>query len=355
VNVGICLRYQRQDSTLAVLALADFLYQRGMTVTFHTSLRQIPVVRPEWDKSVFNHKRLRFAEWARKQEVVIWANLPDDDPTHAIAQVEWVKRQKIRTIFVYQWHEDAGNWKDLLKKFDFVVAPNAAAKMVLRRRYDYGSPFHVPWAPPRPQQRKLPKKDLSLFRVLIPLTYSQTEFVDQSFFDVCNSLLENPRVGLTILHGRLSSGADVLLKRMSRQVRGRLDLVRFASYTDQLLALAAHDVTVFPVAQEIFGLMPYLSVRSGTPVVAPNNPPINQLLTDGEDGILFEGRLKDNCGHIPTVKVDPQLVADSVMLLSNNVRVLNHLQNGCGATAVKSEQLFKKRWLDLLSEREPLC
>jgi len=137
-------------------------------------------------------------------------------------------------------------------------------------------------------------------------------------------------------HARLVVKAQVerQVSRLERAMRRdpRVEVVLEDLPTDQhLTQFAAADVCVAPSRWEGLGLHLYESIALGLPVITNDNPPMNEVIRDGENGILVRARRRGRApsgiaAYVPSVRdlaqaMSALLDADRVGELAAGVRL----------------------------------
>jgi 1,2-diacylglycerol 3-alpha-glucosyltransferase len=88
--------------------------------------------------------------------------------------------------------------------------------------------------------------------------------------------------------GQVERGRDLLERGLARDPR--LEVILDDLPTDQHLKLfASADVCVAPSRWEGLGLHLYESMALGLPVITNDNPPMNEIVRDADNGLLVRG------------------------------------------------------------------
>jgi glycosyltransferase involved in cell wall biosynthesis len=109
-----------------------------------------------------------------------------------------------------------------------------------------------------------------------------------------------------IVKGQVERELGLLERGAARD--GRVEVVLEDLPTDAHLRLfASADVCVAPSRWEGLGLHLYESMALGLPVIANDNPPINEVIADGENGLLVKGRRRGKAtsgipAYLPSVR-----------------------------------------------------
>ena len=88
----------------------------------------------------------------------------------------------------------------------------------------------------------------------------------------------------------LGEGEEILLVKGSGWDLATIELAGFSPVRlEHLRRVASCDVCVTPSRWEGLGLPLYEATAFGMPIVVNDNPPMNEVVTDGENGLLVRG------------------------------------------------------------------
>ena len=115
---------------------------------------------------------------------------------------------------------------------------------------------------------------------------------------------------LVVVGGPSVAGESEKARRLVREL-GLADRVKFAGLVKQESLhyyYSAADVTVIPSYYESFGLVALESMACGTPVLAACTGGLTSIVSDGENGLLFQLRQPDAlAGKLEQILADPLL------------------------------------------------
>ena len=118
---------------------------------------------------------------------------------------------------------------------------------------------------------------------------------------------------------RLKAQVDRQAKRVARMIRGdsrfgrrdeRIELITADLPTDEYLRMfAAADVCLTPSRWEGLGLHLFEATALGLPIVTNDNPPMNEVVIDGMNGLLVPGVRDGNAPRSGIAAYAPDIVA----------------------------------------------
>ena len=133
-----------------------------------------------------------------------------------------------------------------------------------------------------------------------------------------------------LIKGQVERELDLLERGAARDSRVRVRLEDLP--TDEHLRLfASADICVAPSRWEGLGLHLYESMALGLPVITNDNPPMNEIIRDGENGLLVKGRRAGKAksgipAYLPRVRS-----LGEAMSATTDADYLGHLQRGVDA------------------------
>ncbi len=133
-----------------------------------------------------------------------------------------------------------------------------------------------------------------------------------------------------VIKGQVERQTDVLDRAVRRDPR--IELVVADLPTDEHLRLfAAADVCVAPSRWEGLGLHLYEAMALGLPVITNDNPPMNEVIRDGENGLLVKARRRGRAksgipAYLPSVRDLARAMTESL-----DPAVLDGLRRGVDA------------------------
>ena len=109
-----------------------------------------------------------------------------------------------------------------------------------------------------------------------------------------------------VVKGQVERKLELLERAAARDPRVEVVLADLP-IDEHLRLFAAADVCVAPSRWEGLGLHLYEALALGLPVITNDNPPMNEVIDDGHNGILIRGRRRGKAGsgipaYLPRVR-----------------------------------------------------
>lgn len=342
MRIGIFTRYCRLDFSYALLHLADLLEQLGHTVSLFSELPNMISVRPDWDRRVQQACRHRYTRWIQDCDVIIWCRDARD-------QVEWASERGIRNILVYfpdLW--DAPD-AERLQPFDRVVAPTQAMAAALRPMRLGKNLTQIPWSTGLPATRKGARN--TPLKVLLPISGSQYFMGSGAGLGLILDVLRlNLPAQLTLERSAWAGRQTTLLRHVQQVTRGdpRLQIVRNQTYDQKLLLMGEHDLVLLTCEIESMGLYALYSLTMGTPVVAYDMAPLNELVQHGINGLLVPPRFYQSPSTGLTVARNIEAFCETLVDTLCDPTLVEQLQQGTSLQLAERAESFRSGWDGLL-------
>jgi hypothetical protein len=217
---------------------------------------------------------MEFTKWAKRQDVVLWTHVPPK------AQIEWVKREKVRTIGMTFWHELLPGHKEIYKSFDTVVSPSYSCGELVKRAWMLMQTRSVPWDSGLPITLKDDTRELATPKILFPLLDRTPDYVSSTALLMVERVLEHTEAPVTVafMPSHLWPAKIKYLNEMQRRYPEQLTLIRSPSIANRPFIYAHHDLTVWPVRAADIGIIALESITMGTPVLAFEIQPLLEIL-----------------------------------------------------------------------------
>jgi 1,2-diacylglycerol 3-alpha-glucosyltransferase len=109
-----------------------------------------------------------------------------------------------------------------------------------------------------------------------------------------------------VVKGQVERRTELLERAARRDARVEVVLEDLPT-GEHLRLFASADVCIAPSRWEGLGLHLYESMALGLPVITNDNPPMNEVIRDGENGLLVKGRRRGRASsgipaHVPSVR-----------------------------------------------------
>ncbi len=323
MKLGICTRYCFHEATYAAIRIANLAIEQGHEASILTMTDHPPKVDPAWDKKVHNHCRVNFTDWAEWCDGVLWTAVPNMD------QLEWVNKQRKRTLVFVLWHELATEDRAALAGANLVLAPSANAALFLRGHWSLRNVAVTPWDSGHPLFKKprdyVPRHP----RILMPLYDGVARRMEMTALDVAARAIHcNPAASLTFMYNSstLASPGTRRIKEIRRMFPGRVTVLKGVAPTDRPFVFSQHDITFWPTEWESTCMVGLLSVAMGTPVLTFQYPPINEFFRDDVNGVLVETSKSQNAIGLPRATPSYALMDEMLHHLLRDTDSLRALQ-----------------------------
>ncbi len=137
------------------------------------------------------------------------------------------------------------------------------------------------------------------------------------------------------------------------QLHPSIEVIEGRRSRAEMLALQqAADVSLFPSRFEGLGYPLLESLHSGVPVVATDGPPMNEIIREGENGLLIRARPAATHGLQTVWDLDPGHFRSQVeRLLGEEGRpLLSRLKEGAARGNRERQEAFRAGWERVISE-----
>ena len=246
-----------------------------------------------------------YEAWARDNSIEV----AFFDQNYQLSEIARLRRMGVRTVGRFVWEAFMpGHVPAATEAMDVIYSLTRAE----RERYaGFGidSPL-IPWGCP-PELLEVPiERDPGLVRLIYPGGFMSArkpfEAVLQAF-----RATEDPRLRL-IFKAQVPRGGR-RVRRLARR-DDRIDVISEDLGTKEYHRLfASCDVCLAPSRWEGLGLHLYEALAFGVPTVVNDSPPMNEVIRDGESGLLVrpvpDGEAKSG---IPAYTVDPGELAAAI-------------------------------------------
>lgn len=321
MELGICTRYGRHEAAFAALRLADVAAAAGLDVSIYTMTPEFVSLGSRWDHRVIRASHVKFTDWVSRQSHVLWTTTPH------LEQMEWVRDQGKRTIALVSWHEVTTFDIMVLAEMQHLICPTRACFDLLRH-----SEFHnlvcMPWDAGLPLHIKHRNHDPRKPKLLLPLWDGNARRTEMTVMHVMQRVMQrHPDATLTIAYN--SSSICSAGKRKLCELRhlhpDRVQCIKSPHPRDRPLLFQAHDLTIWPTHYESLGLVGLQSIEMGTPVIAFNFQPINEILAPSNSISVSCAEITNDIG-VPKAVPDYDLFDELLHCALRDTEFIRHLQ-----------------------------
>jgi hypothetical protein len=146
MRVGICTRYDRDESALTATIFADWLRANGYDVSMFVVPSSVVLSQGNWwDTHHFHGSRVLFSDWVGHRDVVVWMSVPHRE------QLEYLQKNGIKSFVLYDHYMPF--CKEIMTVYsaaDFLLVVNRACAYRCMTSAKIGKPFFVPLVPNTP-------------------------------------------------------------------------------------------------------------------------------------------------------------------------------------------------------------
>ncbi len=294
MRVGIVINYVRHDSTYAALRTAEILRNAGYSVSFFDKAYKSTkaALHDYWNDFVVSSKSATFEQWSEECSVIIWYAYPTNK------EIKALKKKNKKSICVATWDSVDGEIISQIKSCDKVICPS---KSQVKYFNDYWHIKNVDYVPVD-CNAPLTSHDVGTgeyLRVIVACPGYQIKRIDPNkLFDSLYEFLQQSHN--THMHFLYSSKVASQIKLNVTKFEKSFNNESFLKTIDDPtgwaegpLAYCLCDVVLWPVQLESYGYVGLEALTMGTPVVAYNHLPMNEIITDNVNGFLIPCEVKE--------------------------------------------------------------
>lgn len=320
--LGIYTRYQYHEATHVAIRLANWALEHGYEASIYPTTTKRLVIDSRWDSVANAQRGRRFTDWARAQTTVIWTHVPP------IEQIAWCKRQGIHTVFFPLWHEMLSSDRESIGAFDAVLAPSRAVAQLLTRRWNAHRAYAAPWDIGLPFTMKDARHRINQQWLLLPFYDNEPQKSEMTAVEIAGrALARYHNTVLTVMYNSSSLGSPAKrrLARFERFFGDRVRLLRSVPVERRPFVFRCHDLTLWPTHAENTGMTGLLSMTMGTPVIAFEGAPLDDMLSSNNGLPISCGQAMDE-GGVPSIIPDYAAFEEGLYSLLDNHDYLHRLQ-----------------------------
>lgn len=276
MKLGIATRYGRCEATYVALRIADWVEQYGHDLAIFCTHGTPAEVYPHYDAAVQHAGTIRFTDWAKSCDAIVWTHCPD------VAQIQWVAKQKIHTAIFLLCQDILPSNKEAVQTVNCIISGTQPAARYLSQRWKVKHSIYSGWDPGVPLTRKPPKLEMRGCRILWPLWDRIADVTESTALAVLRrSLADYPAMTVTVplTPSNVTSYTRRQLRKLSREFPNRVQVLGDISYSERPILIREHQLLFWPVHHDNLGMIPLTSLAMGTPVITFAFSPLTEFLT----------------------------------------------------------------------------
>jgi 1,2-diacylglycerol 3-alpha-glucosyltransferase len=207
------------------------------------------------------------------------------DQNYQLAEIAGLRRSGVRTVGRFVWEAFSAQHVAAATEAMDVIYSLTRAERERYAGFGIDSPL-IPWGcPPELLEVEAPR-DPELVRLIYPGGFMSARKPFEAVLRAFRAT-ENPRLRLVFKAQVPRGGRKV--RRLARR-DDRIEVISEDLGTDEYHRLfAGCDVCLAPSRWEGLGLHLYEATAFGMPIITNDNPPMNELVADGVNGLLVRG------------------------------------------------------------------
>lgn len=341
--IGICTRWRKTDATHAALSVARRLHELACPFIINCYDWRSGDVAADYDKHVHH---IQFQKWLSTVKHIIWTAPVD---SYFITQA---RKKHIRSSLYTSWDQLEPYDEKVLAEYTHILVPSVVQAMQLRDKFKLRNVAMLPYDPGVPSTLRGEHTNCvpGRTKLFLSLYGAQLRRVDLSAILVLATLMQDlPQVDVTIACSKgLAMYTQKELKQLAKKFPGRWRNLFNCKWTDQVIEMSKHDLTVWPAKWDGFGIVGTTSLAMGTPVIAWDMPPVNEHLASGRNSILVQSSIEYNWIGMPSVKPNYQEFDRVLRWLITDKTALAELRKHTAERFDERRDEFRKGWAAVL-------
>ena len=274
--LGICTRYTQSSPTYFALRLADWADEHGHEAALYSTTESPVWLDSPWDEVVVRPQfGVRFTDWARTCKAIIWTDVPP------VGQLTWARSRGIKTAVLCSWHCLVPDDRASLREADVIYVPSREVARYLQSRWQLTNTSALPWDNGLPFTRKDMRLRTKHRYIYLPLFDDIPERSENTVVDLAVRLLnffDDTVLTVGYNSSTLGTVGSRRLRKYAKSFPERLRLVPHVPPALRCLYNREHDLTLYPVHADDWGMTLVDSMTMGTPVAAFNFPPLSEMM-----------------------------------------------------------------------------
>lgn len=295
--------YTRSDPTIAGLQAGDFLCRAGYSVEVFP-VGEMSKVSDRWDKISARHAGKSLINVLKPGfDLILWTSIPDEN------SLMRCRKFTSKNYLLAAWDQIPLSLRDDCQEFDALICPSWAAYQHFKRTWNIEKLFYVPWemsvsCPVLDERaRKIRQECVRLFW---PLYGWQAYRHDAGVYTGIDKFLrENHNAVITVgtsINKKISRRSAMYA--LSNRYPSRFQVFQHYDREAHAVEMARHDICLWPVLFEAFGIEALTALCLGLPVAAFDCAPWTEFLRDRHNAMLVKASADKLHNGVPCVRPD---------------------------------------------------
>jgi len=344
MRVGFYTKYTHCDQAYLCQRLVNLLRQLGLEFDIYSDATA-GKFGPPYDCAVVTKSIIKFTQWVKKQDAVIWTHVPK------VEQLSFAARANKLTVVAPMWQELQPPFKKALRRADVVVAFSAECAELYRDEYRLRNVVHLPYDTGLPITKKLSKVNSRCVKIFLPWFDRYAKCASSSFLTFVNHMFINmPDAQLTagVTSSRFSPAIAKFFNNLSHKTNGRVQLVRNVSIAQRTLLFSEHDLTLNPAECDNYGFCGLTSINCGTPVLSFALSPQIDFIRPDVNGVLVKTKTNYDLNGVPFADPDYARLFAVLQVLIAEPEHIDALNKSVTHNLSARRKAFEEGWQGIL-------
>lgn len=337
----------RNGYAFYALRLAELLSAQGITPKIVVKGPIVPL-EPAWDARIRKHNWMQFCIDSQNASSYVFFGTPSGQ------QLLLNKNNDTKSIVVPSLNDIDAFVDPVLAAFpEMIACPSWTGIGALRNVHNVHNVTYLPMDLPVPFTRKHSLVDKAAVNLSIVCAGWPINKLMADSVTLAEELLDaylNVHIDF-MLYRSVPKPCRSRLQVLKNLYPERLTMTKASTLSTTLLKLMKCDLTVWMAHQDPTGMPALLSLYAGTPVLAYDVAPMNELIVNGRNSLLVPAELSDDVKAIPVVSDTPSAYKnfkDDIFKILNTKNSLKRLRAETHYDLGNRKILFDNGWRALL-------
>jgi hypothetical protein len=343
MSIGIYTHYAQCDQTYFAIRLANFLRDIGEPFSIYSDSAPAKL-KTVYDNRIQHRKKIKYTEWAKKQNVIIWTHVPK------VEQITFAKRHNVVTIVVPMWQDLLAPFRKTIKNADHVVAMSTDCRDLYSGIYKFRNVSMIPFDTGLPITKKESRVDIRKIKVFLPwfdrnARCTQVDFL--TYLSYLVSRMEELHLTVGISSSKFAPAVAKFFQRLGAKT-GRVNVLRDVKVDARPAVYAAHDLTIFPAECDNYGFCNLTSITCGTPVLTLAVAPQTDFVYPDSNGIAVKTEVDYDENGVPHANPDYELYTSTLQTLVAEPHHIDSMNKKVNYNLNSRRKSFEVGWQALL-------